>query len=182
MLDERVFNDAKKLLALDALRFHRCGDLFVADWVGVAEGEVFEFAANLAHAEAMSERSVDVEGLAGDGFAAVGLKVLEGAHVVQAVGQLDEHYAHVRDHGQQHLADVLGLAVFAVGELDLVDLGDALDDVRHLVAEVGVDLLAGGGGVLDGIVQEAGGNGRRVQLHFRQNFGHFKGMNDVRLA
>ena len=41
-----------------------------------------------------------------------------------------------RDHGQQHLADVLRLAVFAVGELDFVDLGDALDDVRDLLAEM----------------------------------------------
>ena len=63
------------------------------------------------------------------------LQVLQRAHVVQAVGQLDEDHAHVRHHGQQHLADVLGLAVFAVGELDLVDLGDAFDDVRHLLAE-----------------------------------------------
>ena len=111
-----------------------------------------------------------------------GLQVLEGAHVVQAVGQLDEHHAHVGDHGQQHLADVLGLAVFAVGKLDLVDLGDALDDVGDLVAEVGVDLLAGGGRVFDGVVEEARGDGGRVHLHLRQDFGHFKRMNDVRLA
>ena len=108
--------------------------------------------------------------------------MLERAHVVQAVGQLDEHHAHVGDHGQQHLADVFGLAVFAVGELDLVDLGDALDDVSHLVAEVGLDLLAGGRRVFDGVMQETGGDGRRVHLHFGQNFSHFKRMDDVRLA
>ena len=130
----------------------------------------------------MGERSVDVERFAGDGFAAVGLEVLERAHVVQAVGQLDEDDAHIGDHGQQHLADVFGLAVFAVGELDFVDLGDAFDDVGDLVAEVGLDLLAGGGGVFDGVVQEAGGDGGRVHLHFGQNFGDFKRMNDVRLA
>ena len=112
----------------------------------------------------------------------VRLQVLEGAHVVQAVGELDEDDAHIGDHGEQHLADVLGLAVFAIGELDFVDLGDAFDDVGDLVAEVGFDLLAGGGGVFDGIVEQAGGDGGRVHLHFGQNFGDFKGMNDVGLA
>ena len=112
----------------------------------------------------------------------LGLQVLERAHVVQAVGQLDEDHAHVADHGQQHLADVFGLAVFAVGELDLVDLGDALDDVRHLVAKAGLDLLAGGWGVFDGIVQQAGGDGGGVQLHLGENFGDFKRVDDVGLA
>ena len=83
----------------------------------------------------MSQRRVDVLGLAGDGLLAVGLQVLEGAHVVQTVGQLDQHHAHIGDHGQQHLAHVFCLAVFAVGKLDFVDLGDALDDVGHLVAK-----------------------------------------------
>ena len=111
------------------------------------------------------------------------MQVLERAHVVQAVGQLDEDDAHIGDHGQQHLADVLGLAVFAVGELDLVDLGDALDDVRDLFAEVCAAISsAGGRRVFDGVVQQAGGDGGRVQLHLRQNLRDFKRMHDVGLA
>ena len=130
----------------------------------------------------MGERCVDVECLASDSFATVWLQVLEGPHIVQAIGQLDEDHAHIRDHRKQHLADVLGLAVFAVGELDLVDLGDALDDVGHLVTEVGFNLLACRRGVFDCIVEKAGGDGRRVHLHFRKDFRNFKGMNDVWFA
>ena len=130
----------------------------------------------------MRQRRVDVQRLAGDGLLAVGLQVLQRAHVVQPVGQLDEHHAHIGDHGQQHLAHVFGLAVFAVGKLDLVDLGDALDDVRHLVAEVGRNLLVGGRRVFDRVVQQAGGDGGRVQLHLGQHLGHFERMNDVGLA
>ncbi len=130
----------------------------------------------------MGKRRVDIHGFAGDGLLALGLQVLEGAHVVQAVGQLDEHHAHVGHHGQQHLAHVFGLAVFAVGELDLVDLRDAVDDVRYLVAESGVDFLAGSGRVFDRIVEQAGGDGRRVKLHLGQDFRHFEGVNDVGLA
>ncbi len=100
----------------------------------------------------MSQGGVDVQRLARDGLLAVGLQVLQGAHIVQPVGQLDQHHPHIRDHGQQHLAHVFGLAVLAIGELDLVDIGDALDDVGHLVAESGGNLFVGGGRVLDRVV------------------------------
>ena len=46
--------------------------------------------------------------------------MLERAHVVQAVGQLDEHDADVVHHGQHHLAQVLGLLLFAGGEKSIL--------------------------------------------------------------
>ncbi len=182
LLGERVFHAAQELLALDAPGFNGCSDLLIAHRIGVAEGQVFQFAAHFAHAQPVSQRRVNVERLAGDGLLAVGLQMLERAHVVQPVGQLDEHHAHIRDHGQQHLAHVFCLAVLAIGELDFVDLGDALDDVGHLVAEAGGNLLIGGGSVFHRVVQQARGDGGRVHLHLRQHFGHFKRMNNVRLA
>ena len=83
----------------------------------------------------MRDGSVDVERLAGNFLLALGRQVLEGAHVVQAVGEFDEDDADVVDHGQHHLAEVFGLRFFAGGEVDLADLGDALDDVGDLLAE-----------------------------------------------
>ena len=74
------------------------------------------------------------------------------------------------------------MAILAVGKLDLVDIGDALDDVGHLFAEASRNLLAGGGRVLYRVVQKARGDGRRVHLHLRQHFGHFERMNNVRLT
>jgi hypothetical protein len=65
-------------------------DLLVSDGIDVLEPEVFQFAANFAHAEAVRDGSVDVERLAGDFLLALGIEMLEGAHVVQAVGELDE--------------------------------------------------------------------------------------------
>ena len=144
MLHQRVFHAAQKLLALDAPRLHRRRHLLVAHRIGVAEGQVLQLAAHLAHAQPVRQRRVDVQGLARNRLLPVRLQVLQRAHVVQPVGQLDQHHAHVGHHGQQHLAHVLRLAVLAVGKLDLVDLGHALDDVRHLVAELVRNLLAGG--------------------------------------
>ena len=182
LLDERVFDALQELLALDAAGFDGGGDLFVADGVGIAEGEVFELAADFTHAEAVRQWGVDVESLAGNGFLTVGLQVLEGAHVVQAIGELDEHDADVGNHGQQHFSDVFCLTVFAIGELNFVDLGDALYDVGDLVAEAGFNFLAGRGRVFDGVMEQACGDGGRVHLHFGEDFGYFEGMNNVRLA
>jgi len=113
---------------------------------------------------------------------AVRLQVLESAHVVQAVSQLDEHDPHIGHHGQQHLADVFCLAVLAVGKLDFVDFGDALDNVGHLVAKAGRNFFIGGGRVLDRVVQQSSGDGRRVHLHLRQHLSHFERVNDVGFA
>ena len=143
-------------------------DLVVGDGVDILEGEVFKFAANLAHAQAVRDGRVDVQGLARDLLLAVRREILQRAHVVQAVGQLDEHHADVIHHGQHHLANVFGLRFFGGGEVDLADLGDALDDVRDLLAELRLDLVDGDGGVFDRVMQKSGGDGGGVEPHVRQ--------------
>ena len=131
----------------------------------------------------MGERGVDLEGFAGDALALFGLQVLERAHVVQAVGELDDDDADVGDHGEKHLADVLGLMVFAVGELDLVELGDAFDDVGDLLAEAAGDLRGAVTlGVFDGVVQQAGGDGGGVHAELSKDLRDFQWMDDVGLA
>ena len=109
----------------------------------------------------------------------LGLQVFQGAHVVQPVGQFDQHHAHVTHHGQQHFAHILCLAVFAVGKLDLVDLGYAFNDVRHLVAELVSDLFAGCRSVFHGVVQQRRRHRGRIQLHLYQHLGHFKRVHNV---
>jgi len=49
---------------------------------------------------------------------------------MQPIGQLDQYHANVIDHGEHHLAQVLGLRLLARREIDFADLGDALHDVR----------------------------------------------------
>ena len=101
---------------------------------------------------------------------------------MQAVGELDEDDAHVADHGEEHLADVLSLAVFAIGKLDFVDLGDAFDDMGNLLAEFLNDVFGGDGRVFDRIVEEAGGDGGRVELHLGEDEGDLQRVEDVGFA
>ena len=108
--------------------------------------------------------------------------MLQGAHVVQAVSQLDEHHADVIHHGQHHLAQVLGLLFFAGGEIDGADLGDALYDVGDLLAEFLADIDDRHRGVFDRVMQQPGRDGYGVHFHLRQNQRHFQGMHKVGLA
>ena len=157
-------------------------DLLVSDGIDVAEAEVFQFAANFSHSQAVRDGGVNVEGLAGNLLLAVGGKMLQGAHVVQAVGQLDEHDANVVDHGQHHFAEVFRLLFFARGEINGADLGDAFDNMGDLLAKFLADIDDSDGGVFHGIMQKAGGDGDRVHLHFGQNQRDFQGMNQVGFA
>ena len=130
---------------------------------------VLELLAQPLHAHAAGERRIDVQGLLGDELALLRLHVLERAHVVQAVGELDEQHADVAGDGEQQLAEVLGLLGLLGDEVELLDLGQAVDQRADLAAEQGVDLAARGVGVLDGVVQQRGGDGRVVEPHLGED-------------
>ena len=55
------------------------------------EGQVFQLLAHILHADAAGERRIDVDRLLGDAPALLGfVDETQGAHIVQAVGQLDQ--------------------------------------------------------------------------------------------
>src|SRR5208337_4782709 len=60
-------------------------DLLITGWVKKEESKIFEFAANLSHAQPVRDGSVDLKRLFGDLALALGRKVFERAHVVQAI-------------------------------------------------------------------------------------------------
>jgi hypothetical protein len=97
------------------------------------------------------------------------------------VRQLHQDDADVVDHGEQHLAEILRLALLARGKRDGSDLGDALDQVGHFRAEQLADLLDRRQGVLDHVVQEAGDDGSGVEAKVGEEIGHLEGMDQVGL-
>jgi hypothetical protein len=116
--------------------------------------ELLELVLDLAHPEAVGDRRVDVERLLGDLDAPLLGQVVERAHVVEPIGELDEDDADVVHHRQQHLAEVLGLPLLARRERNGADLGDAFDDVGDFGAEELVNALRGRQRVLDDVVEE----------------------------
>ena len=155
---------------------------FVGLRLEILERQLLELVLDLAHAQAVGDGRVDVERFLRDLDAALLRQVVQRPHVVQPVGELDQDDADVIHHRQQHLAEVLGLALLARREGDRADLGHALDDVGDLGAEELGDPLGRRQRVLDDVVQEAGGHRHDVELHVRQRVGDLERMHQVGLA
>jgi len=146
------------------------------------EGEVFKLATDEAHAEAMGDGSVEVEGLTGDTVLFFGREELQGAHVVEAVGKLDDDDADVAGHGQKHLADVFGLAGLGGEEVEAADLGDAFDEACRIRAELLLDLRDGDARVFDDVVEKGGAEGGDVEAHVGEDVGDLKRVGQERGA
>ena len=146
-------------LVLALLFFKRLGDLRVTDGVEIFERQILKLPLDALHTEAVGNGGVDLhrfERLLALLFRRL---VLHGAHIVRAVGELDEDDADVLGHGHEHLAQVLHLLFFLAGVLHARQLGNALDKIRHRGRELLGDLGIRGGGVLDAVVHEGGLDG-----------------------
>ena len=134
----------------------------------VLERELLELVLDLAHPEPVGDRRVDVARLLRDLDPALLGQVVQRPHVVEPIRELDQDDADVVDHRQQHLAEVLRLALFARRELDRAELGHALDDVRDVDAEQLPDPLDRRLRVLDDVVQQARRRSRRRRASCRR--------------
>ncbi|MCO4699404.1 hypothetical protein LRR80_05499 [Streptomyces sp. RO-S4] len=150
--------------------------------LGVQDGEdqVLQLRLERLDTEPFGERDEHVTCHLGDAFLLGGAHHAEGAHVVQPVGELDRHHADVVAGGDEHLAEGLGLRGGPV--VDLLQLGDAVDEVADLLAELLAHLLERDVGVLDGVVQQRGGQRRGLGAEFGQDEGDGERVGDVRLA
>ena len=131
----------------------------------------------------MSQRSIDIECLAGNLVALVRSHRPKGAHVVQAVGHLYEHHADVLAHGEQQLAEILGLQRRLVAEYAPGDFCKPLHELRYLCSEMLPDVVHGVFGVLHHIVQQCRAYACGAETYFLAgDFRHRYGVHDIRLA
>jgi hypothetical protein len=179
---EGVHDLADVLLALGRAGGDHLLDLGVLLGVQRREAQVLELPLDLLDPEAVRQRGVDVERLLGDGALARHRHHRDRTHVVQPVRELDEQYAPVVGHGDEHLADGGCLLGLLGVELQAVELGDAVDDGRDLVAELLDEPLGGDAGVLDGVVQQGGRDGRLVEPQVRDDARHGDGVGHVGFA
>ena len=155
--------DLAQQLALVALRApQRPLEHLVAKRMKRLEPEVFELELDRVHAEPIRDRRIDVERLARDTALLLDRQRGDRAHVVRAVGELDEDDPQVLRHREQHLAEALGLRLRGAVELQVVDLADAVDQQRDVVAEPLLDLRQGARSVFYDVVQQRGLDGPGV--------------------
>jgi hypothetical protein len=150
--------------------------------IEVAEGKLLQLVAHVLHAHATGERRIDVHRLFGDAGALFRRHVVERAHIVQPVGQLDEEHAHIVGNRQKQLAEIFRLLGALRYQIELLDLGQAFDKDADILAEQAVDLVPRRGRVLDRVVQERNGDGRFIEAHIGEDRGHFERMGNIRIA
>ena len=173
---------AHDLAAVAARGLDRLGEHAVAQRILVLERQLLQLAVQIVEAEAVGDRRVDLEGLLVDAAALGRAHAIERAHVVHAVGELDQDHAQIARHRQQHLAEVLGLRLFLRAELDLVELGQAIDQLGGGLAEALGDLRLADVGVLHDVVEERGHQRLGVEVPVGDQLGDRHRMGDVGLA
>ena len=146
------------------------------------ERELLQLVVERVEPQAVGDRRVDLHRLARDAAALRGRHRAEGAHVVQPVGELDQHDAHIARHREQHLAEVLGLRILGRLELDAVELRDAVDQLGHRLAERIGDLVLGDRGVLGDVVEEGRHQRLPVEVPVGQDLRDRERVRDVGVA
>ncbi len=121
----RDAGDDRAILGLHSLKARH--DQLVGVRHQAAESKVFELIAHALHAHAAGKRTIDVERVLGDADALVLWHELKGAHIVQAVGELDQQHARVVGDGEQELAEILRLFGVLGDEIEPAELGQAVD-------------------------------------------------------
>ncbi len=132
--------------------------------IELAERQILELFAHLVHAHTSGERRIDIERLLGTAPARFRRHVCERAHVVQAVGELDQQDPDVVCNRQQEPAQVFGLFGLLGDQVELLELGEAFDQRTDVAAEHLVDFGPGRSRVLDRIVQQRCGDRGVVEL------------------
>jgi len=110
------------------------------------------------------------------------LQILDGAHIMEAIGKLHDDHANVVDHGQNHLANVFGLARFRGQHVETPNFGYAFDEAGGFFAEAFLNTGDGKFGVLNHVVEKSGGKSGRVHAHVGENVRDFEKMGEIGIA
>ncbi|OPZ64254.1 MAG: hypothetical protein BWY83_03233 [bacterium ADurb.Bin478] len=127
----------------------------------------------------MRQRRIDLTGFQRDASPFFLRQELQGAHVVQTVGEFDQDHPDIADHGEQHFAKVLRLPLFKLHQFDLRDLGDPIHQLGDIVAELLLHLFNGYIRILRDIMEHTAGDGLIVHAQADENFCHLQRMLEI---
>ena len=118
------------------------------------KAQVLQFALNLVQSQTISQRRIDVKGLAGNLVLFVGRLTLQGAHIVQTVADLDDNHTDIIAHGEKKFLEVLGLCRSLLAKDTTADLGQTIHNLCDLGTKDILDVLYGIVGIFYHIVQQ----------------------------
>ena len=159
-----VVDRSHKPVVLRGLFLQCLNDLLIADRVQILKAQVLQLPFQLLHTQAVGNGGVDLHGLQRFLLLLLRRLILHGAHIVQPVRHFDEDDTDVLAHGQKHLAQILHLLLRLGGCLHTGQLADALHNIGYGRRKASGYILMSGRCVLDGVVEQGGGNGFRIQM------------------
>ena len=171
-----------RIAPVAARALHRLRERRIAPRAQMRERELLQFDVDSVQSETVGDWRIDFDRLARDECPLGGFHRVERAHVVQPVGELDEDDAHVARHRQQHLAKRLGLRLFLGRKLQLVELGQSIDQLCGGRAELLDQSRLGDAAVLDRVVHQRGHHCLRVELPLGTQSSDRDRVSDVGLA
>lgn len=136
---------------------------------------------DIVQSEPVCEWCVDIIRFGGDAELLVFWHRADGAHVVQPVGDFDEHYANILNEGGEDLFEVLRLVGGCV--VETIQLGEAIHNMADLLTKFSADLFYGHLGVFDDVMEQGTDGCRGSQANFlHADAGHFDGMEEIGFA
>ena len=116
-------------LSLAALFADTFRDVLILVGIQIHHCEVFELAFEEGYSEPARKRSVNIQRFFGYALLFFGRNEAERAHIVQSVREFYDYDAQILCHRHKEFSEILRLCVLAVGELQFVELCDALHEL-----------------------------------------------------
>ena len=101
---------------------------------------------------------------------------------MQPVRQLNQNNPQVFRHCHKQLAKIFGLLGLVRIQLQVGQLGHAINQLGHVTPELFIDAAVGRFRVLDRVVQQCGNDSRVIQMLFGQNSRNRDRMREIGLA
>ena len=168
-----------KPLALLPLLLDLLHQIIIKLRLQVPEAQVLQLPLDIGNTQAVGKGRIHLDGFLGNALLLFFLDEFQGAHVVQPVSQLNHDYPDVLGHGQKQLAVILRLLLLPGLVLDFPQLGDAINQHRHLGAENILHLGLRISRILHHIMEKRRRDGGTVNLQLRKDFCHAQGMDDI---
>ena len=150
--------------------------------VQILERQVLQLALDPGDAEPVRQRRVDIQGLLRREELLIRRHMIQGPHVMHAVGKLDQDNAHVFAHREQHLAKVLGLLFFPAAEIGSAQFRHPVDERRNLPAKKALKFIERRQCIFDRIVQQSAGDAGHVELQVGNDIGNRQRVYQIGLA
>ena len=134
------------------------------------------------NAQTVGNGGIEFQRFAGDATTFFRAQCPDGAHIVGAVGQLNQDHPDILRHGHKHFLQVGNFKFLIVFELHLIQLTDTLHQLGHGITKALGQILFTEGGVFNHIMQQGGHQGFMIHPHISEDTGNGYRMRNVRFA